>query len=168
LIICQKCGHQNADARTSCEQCGAQLPKIAQGPQEDAGPSYINDRVKELEEAAEKVQSGDWSLDQFSEYLEGIISVMNEREQSIRAIEIPPQTIEQFRAELEAGFTGITLYHDGLNRMHSFVESQDPEVLAEGLELVRQGNDHLNEALRLNYSSQKKYEEMYLDASSMM
>jgi hypothetical protein len=41
-------------------------------------------------------------------------------------------------------------------------------VLAEGLELVRQGNDHLNEALRLNYSSQKKYEEMYLDASSMM
>ncbi len=168
MIICVKCGHQNADNVTNCTQCGAQLPRMAQQPQEEAGPNYINDRVKELEDAATKVQSGEWDLDQFSDYVEDILQVMNEREQSIRAIEIPPQTIEQFRAELEAGFTGITLYHNGLARMASYADSQDPAALTEGLELVRQGNDYLNEALRLNFASQKKYEEMYLDASSMM
>lgn len=134
----------------------------------DAGPSYINDRVRELEEAAEKVQSGEWEIETFQEYVESILQVMNEREQSIRAIEIPPQTIEQFRAELEAGFTGITLYHEGLAKMATFGDTEDPAVLTEGLALVKKGNDYLNEALRLNYSSQKKYEEMYLDASSMM
>lgn len=141
---------------------------MVQTQQEEAGPNYINDRVRELEQAAAKVKSGEWDLDEFADYIDGILQVMNEREQSIRAIEIPPQTIDQFRAELEAGFTGITLYHEGLSKMASYVETQEPELLAEGLDLVRQGNDYLNEALRLNFSSQKKYEEMYLDASSMM
>lgn len=141
---------------------------MVQTQQEDAGPSYISDRVRELEEACTKVQSGEWSMDKFSEYIDSILQVMNEREQSIRSIEIPPQTIDQFRAELEAGFTGITLYHEGLNRMAGYAETQDPANLSEGLDLVKQGNDYLNEALRLNYNSQKKYEEMYLDASSMM
>jgi len=141
---------------------------MVQTQQEEAGPTYINDRVKELEDAATKVQSGEWSIDKFSEYVDGILQVMNEREQSIRAIEIPPQTIDQFRAELEAGFQGITLYHEGLARMAAYAETQDPANLSEGLDLVKQGNDFLNEALRLNYTSQKKYEEMYLDASSMM
>jgi ribosomal protein L40E len=168
LIICVKCGHQNGDAHSNCEKCQAQLPRMAQAPKEESGPNYISDRVRELEEASQKVQSGEWSMEKFSEYIDGILQVMNEREQTIRAIEIPPQTIEQFRAELEAGFNGITLYHEGLARMASYAESEDPAVLSEGLELVRKGNDFLNEALRLNYSSQKKYEEMYLDASSMM
>lgn len=141
---------------------------MVQNPQDEAGPTYISDRVKELEDAATKVQSGEWSVDKFSEYVDGILQVMNEREQSIRSIEIPPQTIDQFRAELEAGFTGITLYHEGLARMAGYAETQDPANLTEGLDLVKQGNDYLNEALRLNYTSQKKYEEMYLDASSMM
>ena len=168
MIICVKCAHQNGDGLSNCEQCGAQLPRMVQNQQEDAGPSYISDRVRELEEASTKVQSGEWSVDKFADYIDSILQVMNEREQSIRAIEIPPQTIDQFRAELEAGFTGITLYHEGLNKMAAFVESQDPANLTEGLELVKQGNNYLNEALRLNYSSQKKYEEMYLDAASMM
>lgn len=168
MIICVKCGHQNPDGQTNCEQCKAQLPRMVQGQQEEAGPSYISDRVKELEDASTKVQSGEWTIEQFTQYIDGILQVMNEREQTIRAIEIPPQTIEQFRAELEAGFTGISLYHEGLQRMASFAETQDPAALTEGLELVKQGNDYLNEALRLNYASQKKYEEMYLDASSMM
>lgn len=168
MIICVKCGHQNADNQSNCEQCGAQLPRMVQNQQEEAGPNYINDRVHELEQAAAKVKSGEWDIEQFADYVDGILQVMNEREQSIRAIEIPPQTIDQFRAELEAGFTGITLYHDGLAKMASYAETQDPDVLSEGLDLVRQGNDYLNEALRLNFSAQKKYEEMYLDASSMM
>ena len=168
MIICVKCSHQNGDGVSNCEQCGAQLPRMVQNPQEESGPTYISDRVKELEDAATKVQSGDWSMDKFSEYIDGILQVMNEREQSIRSIEIPPQTIDQFRAELEAGFNGITLYHEGLARMAGYAETQDPANLTEGLELVKQGNDFLNEALRLNYTSQKKYEEMYLDASSMM
>lgn len=168
MIICVKCGHQNPDSQTTCEQCRTPLPRLVQNEKGDAGPTYIDDRVRELEEAANKVQSEEWSIDEFAEYIDRILQVMAEREQTIKAIEIPPQTIDQFRAELEAGFQGISLYYEGLQRMQSFIETLDPADLHDGLDQVKRGNDFLNEALRLNYSSQKKYEEMYLDASSMM
>ena len=41
----------------------------------------------------------------------------------------------------------------------AFVENEDPALLEEGLELVRQGNERINEAMRINRENRSKLEE---------
>ena len=168
MIICVKCGHQNADSLNRCEECGAQLPRIAGGVSKEPEPEYVNERVRELQDAAQKALSGEWTPEQLGDYLENILSFFAEREQGIRSIEIPPEAIEDFREELENGFKGIQLFYEGVSCMSQFAEQPDPVFLEEGMELVRQGNDHLNEAMRINRSQRAKFEELYLDSSNMM
>ncbi|MEW6281026.1 MAG: hypothetical protein AB1758_20600, partial [Candidatus Eremiobacterota bacterium] len=99
-------------------------------------PERVNDRLLQLEDAANKAASGEWTPEELGEFLDGISRVLAEKEQSIREIEIPPEAVEDFREELEVGFTGIQLYNEGLQRMLMFVEDPNPAHLEEGLELA--------------------------------
>jgi hypothetical protein len=149
----------------SMSKLKAQLPQeTAQAPE----PERVNERLIQLEDAARKTAEGEWSAEELGEFLDGIIRILNEREQQIREIEIPPEAVEDFREELEVGFSGIQLYTEGVQRMLLFVEDPNPAHLEEGLELARQGNDHINEAMRINRENRRKLEEMYIDASTMM
>ena len=169
MIICVKCGHHNPDSVNRCEQCTAQLPKlVSSGGNREPEPEYIDDRVRELEDAANKVVSGEWSADKFGEFLDDIMRKLTEREAAIRSIEIPPEAIEDFREELETGFQGIQLFYEGVNRMSQYLDGLDVTYLEEGIEIARQGNDHINEAMRINRANRQKFEEMYLDSSTMM
>lgn len=168
MIICVKCGHHNPDGLNQCEQCGAQLPRLVSAGPREPEPDYIDDRVKELEDAANRVVSGEWSTDQFGEFVDDIMRKLSEREQAIRSIEIPPEAIEDFREELECGFQGITLFYEGVNRMSQYLEALDVTCLEEGLEIVKHGNDQINEAMKINRANRQKFEEMYLDSSTMM
>ncbi|MBI3926294.1 MAG: hypothetical protein HY319_12190 [Armatimonadetes bacterium] len=145
------------------------LPRVAAGQQpQQEEPEYVNERLQELEEAAAKAASGEWTVEQFGEYLEGVAQTLAEREQAIREIEIPPEAVEDFREELEVGFAGIQLYNEGVARMMMFVEDSEVSHLEEGIDLVRQGNEHINEAMRINRDNRKRLEEMYIDSSTMM
>lgn len=149
----------------SMSKLKAQLPQeTAQAPE----PERVNERLMQLEDAARKAAEGEWSQEELGEFLDGIIRILNEREQQIREIEIPPEAVEDFREELEVGFSGIQLYTEGVQRMLLFVEDPNPTHLEEGLDLARQGNDHINEAMRINRDNRRKLEEMYIDASTMM
>lgn len=131
-------------------------------------PETVDQRLREAEEAAEKAASGEWSNEQFAEFIDGLSQTLQEREEQIRQIEIPPEAVEDFREELEVGFTGIQLWHEGVARMALFAEDMDVAHLEEGLEICRQGNEHINEAMRINRENRKRLEEMYIDSSTMM
>ena len=168
MIICVRCGQQNGDGLNRCEQCGSQLPRISGGASREPEPEYVNERVRELQEAAHKAMAGEWSPEQLGDYLEEILRAIAEREEHIRSIEIPPEALEDFRQELENGFRGIHLFYEGVSTMVQYSENPDPGFLEEGLEMVRQGNDFLNEAMRINKQQRAKFEELYLDSSNMM
>ena len=168
MVICVKCGHQNQDGVNQCESCGAAVPLMAQQGQREPEPEMVNERLLELENAAKKAVSGEWTSEQLGAFLGDIQQKLAEREQAIREIEIPPEAVEDFREELEVGFTGIQLYNEGVKRMILFVEDPDVSHIEEGLDLVRQGNDHINEAMRINRENRKRLEEAYLDSSTMM
>lgn len=144
----------------------AKMAQQAQSSEPEDAP--VTQRLIEVEEAAEKAASGEWTPEQFEEFIEEVAQALVKREEDIRQIEIPPEAVEDFREELEVGFTGIQLWHEGVSRMALFSEELDVAHLEEGLDLCRQGNDHINEAMRINRENRKRLEEIYRDSSTMM
>ncbi len=128
----------------------------------------VNQRLLEAEEAAQKAASGEWTPEEFEDFIEELSQALQKREEDIRQIEIPPEAVEDFREELEVGFRGIQLWHEGVARMALFTEEMDVTHLEEGLELCGQGNEHINEAMRINRDNRRKLEEIYRDSSTMM
>lgn len=137
-------------------------PSLDQNP-----PQVIDQHLAEVEEACQRVASGDWDLDKFAEYIEQLANRLTELEDTIKNMPIPPEIIDEIREELEIGFSGITYWNDGLARLAQFPDSPEVEHLEEGLELCREGNDLLNEAATLNRANYERVEALYRESSSM-
>lgn len=169
-MLCVKCGFSNAEGANYCTRCNAQLPRLVQAaaPDTEAETPRINERLQQIESAVQKALSGEWEADRFGQFLDEMATVLAEKERDIREIPIPPEAEDDFRDELEVGYAGIEMYGHGVQRMFSFLEDFDPAHLDAGLELVRQGNEHINEAMRINRENRRKLEEMYTDSSTMM
>jgi hypothetical protein len=48
------------------------------------------------------------------------------------------------------------------------LNDSDPAHIEEGLELIREGNELINDAMKINRDNRKKLEEVYIDSSTMM
>jgi acyl-CoA reductase-like NAD-dependent aldehyde dehydrogenase len=166
LIVCTRCGTENVGGKRYCSSCQASLPQIVSHVPREA--DKVLARYNQLKEASDKVKMRQWSLQEFAGYMENIAQVLAEKEEEIREIEIPEEGYEDFADELEVGFNGIALYNEGISHMMLYIEDQNPEHLDYGLELVLQGNDLLNEAMKINRETRRRLEEMYIDTSTMM
>ncbi len=133
----------------------------------DQQPQVIDAHLKEFEDACQKAADGAWDIETFAEYINQLAEKLAEREDFIKQIEIPPEAIPEVKEELEIGFNGIALWNDGVAAAAQFIDEQDVSFLEEGLELVRQGNDHLNEAMRINRENFKRVEALYRESSTM-
>jgi len=165
-LICIKCGHKNPAGVNYCDSCGAILPKMTQA--EMAPPAKVNERYMLLKDAGEKVRSGEWSVEEFISFLKNISAILSQKEQEIREIEIPSEAIAEFEEELNMGFSGIELYNQGISEMMLYAEDLNPEHLENGVEMIREGNERINEAMRINRENRRKLEEMYIDTSTLM
>ncbi len=143
------------------------LPKFLPPPDEAEPLPAIDQHLKEVEDACQRVASEEWDLDQFHDYIIQLSERLNEREDFIKKMPIPEEILEEIREELELGFSGITYWNDGVARLALFPDDPDVEHLEEGLELCRQGNDLLNEAAQLNRSNYKKVETLFRESSAM-
>ena len=56
----------------------------------------VNQRLLEAEEAAQKAASGEWSPEEFEDFIEELSQALQKREEDIRQIEIPPEAVEDF------------------------------------------------------------------------
>lgn len=168
MMVCVKCGHQTRDVLNKCPACKAPFGAALPGSLQAEEIEYCAERVSEFQQAADRILSEEWSVDQFLDYLEGQAECFFEYEEAIRGIQIPHEAIEDFRDELQRGFKGLALYQEGINTMKLFVDTQDTVYLEDGIELVRQGNDLLNDAIRINFQQRQKHEELYLDSSGVM
>lgn len=167
-MLCVKCGFQNPEGANCCSRCSAQLPRmVAPVPAAEEAPR-IHDRLNQMEVAVGRVVSGEWNPDQFGEFLMEMARVLADKERDIREIPIPEEAADDFREELEVGFAGIDLYNQGVQRMFGFLGDASTAHLDEGLDLVRQGNELINEAMRINRENRRKLEEMYSDSSNLM
>ena len=165
-MLCIKCGHINPPGSNYCQKCNAILPKMAQT--EVAPPPKVNERYNQLRNAGDRVKSGEWTVDEYSDFLAGISNALAQKEMEIREIEIPEESYEDFREELEIGFSGIELYNQGISEMRLYIEDLDPARIDCGLELIADGNDRINEAMRINRENRREIEEMNIDTSTFI
>lgn len=166
-MICMKCGQQNPNGLNYCQNCNTMLPKVPQAA--DIGQHQkVNERYLQLKEAGDRVLAGEWTVEEYATFLDHISRVLAQKEQEIRDIEIPPEALEDFRQELEIGFSGIEMYNNGISTMRLFLADRNSAHIHEGLELIREGNEMINEAMRVNRENRRKLEEVYIDSSTMM
>lgn len=164
MIICTKCGAQNPDGVKFCESCQNPMPQISSVLVDNP---KVMERYLQLKEAADAVKNGDWTFEEFAEFLEEVTRILVQKEQEIRDIEIPEEAYDDFSQELEVGFNGIALYNEGIANMMMYLEDKNSEHLDHGLELAYQGNEQVNEAMRINRANKRKLEEMYMDTNQM-
>lgn len=169
-MICMTCGEQNPAGNINCQKCNANLQQSPDAPQQKTSPQHqkVNERYMQLKEAGDNVLSGAWTVDEYSNFLDHISRVLAQKEQEIRDIEIPPEAFEDFRQELEIGFSGIELYTNGINMMREFLQDNDASHIEAGLDLIQNGNEMINEAMRINRENRRKLEEVYIDSSTTM
>jgi len=168
-LICIKCGGSNPDSVNYCESCGAALPKMPQS--HVAPPQQVNERFNQLRDAGEKVINGEWTTEEFISFLNGISSVLAQKEHEIKEIlesEIPQEAYSDFEDELNVGFSGIDSYNQGIAEMLYYGEDQDPAHIDAGLNMIKDGNELINEAMRINRENRRKLEEMYIDTSTFL
>lgn len=105
----------------------------------------LTHRLSQVEEAVEGIQTGRWAPRRFEEAVRVWLAAVEEQ---VRLLEtVPP---EEDSTDLLLGRDGARLYREGLNRMLCFVSDRNPQHLREGLQDVREGNERLNHAVRLN------------------
>lgn len=167
-MICIKCGHTNTFGQKFCTGCNAVLPKMTHVPQATAEPSFVNERYLRIQAASEQVLRGESNVEDYAVFLDEVYEALSVKEQEMRSIEIPPETFEDFREELEVGFAGIEMYFEGVRTLQLYVEQQDSSHIEAGLELIREGNELVNQAMRINRENRRKLEEVYLDTSTML
>lgn len=161
MKVCTRCGAQNEDSSRHCTQCNAVLPNISSSvTQVPKPPDKVYERYEHLREAGEKVLEGEITIEEYADFVEEISHVLAQREEEIRDVEIPDDAYEDFSEELELGFQGISLYNEGIAHMLMYVEDQDPEHIRYGLELVYEGNESINDAMKINRDNRRKLEEM--------
>lgn len=131
-------------------------------------PTPVNERYNQLRTAGEGVLSGHMSLDDFTVFIQNISRTLAAKAQEIRDIDIPAEASDDFTEELEVGFAGIELYERGVEEMALFLQDQNPGHIAQGLSVVAEGNERINDAMRINRENRRKLEEMYIDTSTMM
>jgi hypothetical protein len=143
------------------------LPKVQQS-NEFVPPPYVDGRFQKVKNEADKVRAGQMSHEDFTHFVDTTIELIMEKEATIRDTEIPSEAVEDFREEMEMGLAGIDLFCRGLAEMRVYVEDEDGQHLDAGLELVRDGNGMLNNAIMINRRNRHKLEEMYIDASTTL
>lgn len=166
-MICTKCGQLNPAGANYCHGCSSVLPKVVLDA-EAVTHEKVTERYQQLKEAGEKVLGGTWSVEEYATFLDDISNLLAQKEQEIRDIEIPADALEDFRQEIEIGFSGLELYTNGISTMRQFLTDGDEAHIQQGLELIRDGNEMINEAMRINRENRRKLEEVSTGCSTTL
>ena len=143
-----KCGYENPVGSNYCEQCSSPLPRmeIFQVLQ----PTVVTGRLRKIQNYIESVQREDISLEEFSEFIRTTYDILVQKSVEIQEFVDSTCYRDISPEEVEIGYEGMCSYEEGLQEMYLFIEDLDPIHLTVGMEMVVQGNNSINEAMRIN------------------
>ncbi|MGE0488676.1 MAG: zinc ribbon domain-containing protein [Vulcanimicrobiota bacterium] len=154
--VCTKCGSQNPMTEAVCTNCGARLPKMAKVEDEvQYAPGSINVTLKKFENALDKFSHGEWSGDEYLDFL--VMMHENMRTRSDRILDFAEFTnyIEWSPDEMGKVMEGINEWEVAVEHMIEHVENELYDALDDIMQVMRAANDKLIEALRLNREFRK-------------
>ena len=166
-MLCLMCGHDNPENATVCANCKTPIPRMSHMVS-SAPPAKVNDRYLQIKDASDKVLAGQWTIDEYAKYLHDLREVLSQKEREIKEVEIPEESMEEFAEELTVGYHGIDLYNEGISYLMKYTEDGNPINVTHGMQLIYEGNERINDAMRINRENRKKIEEYYMDLDNMM
>jgi len=169
MILCLRCGEPNPPDENYCLKCGATLPKLAYSI-DMASVEKVDDRYRRFVEAAEMVKAGEWSIDEFAEFMEETYDRLRSIEEEIEEVPISEDIMEDFEEELDVGFAGVKLYNEGMEEMMEYIDDEDPTHLDIGLRKIYEGNELIHRARIINRERDKRLgvnADLYRQSESM-
>ncbi len=157
MIICMQCGTQNEKGLKLCAGCGATLPRL------DTTSMVTVDKVagrfQQFRDAVDRVKAGQWATEDFFEFLQNIYTLLADKRSGTEQL-IQESGYEEYADdEVRQGRDGMDHYEMGMQEMSLFVEDGELSHLDLGLDLIWQGNERLNDAMRINRAERKKLED---------
>lgn len=107
-------------------------------------------RYNQFKRAVDNVRSEAWSPEEFNEFLVNIYEDLSAKAQEMREIIATENYGEFAKDEVECGLAGLDLFESGMQELSVFLEDGEFVHLDEGLALIWEGNEKINEAMRLN------------------
>lgn len=158
MVVCIHCGQQNIPDSAECNNCGAVIPQMDRSTYFRTHDT-ITERYDEFRVAAEKARAGEWSPQELKQWLENMETMLAKRRDYLINVIKGADYYEYRSEEVELGVTGVFDYEEGMNMMSSFIEDGNPMHLDVGLEKIWEGNEKINEAMRMNREFRRKLEE---------
>ena len=162
MIICLVCGNTNPPDATECNGCGTNLSRMdqASSPPKTAG-ARVTQRFDMFKEICQHVKLGEISSEEFGAWLSQHYAVMKERAEAYVAYMEESGYYEYQTEEVELSFEGIGDYDEGVSELFAFVSDGELTHIDLALELIWQGNEKINEAMRVNRDFRKGLEEEF-------
>ena len=157
MIICMQCGAQNGKGAKVCASCGAILPRMDTSSMVTV--DKIAGRFTQFRDAVERVKEGHWSSEEFLEFLQNIYALLSEKRAGTEQLIQETGYEEYADDEVSQGRDGMDQYELGMQELSLFLEDGETDHLDQGLDLIWQGNERLNDAMRINRAERKKLED---------
>ncbi|GMU51397.1 MAG: hypothetical protein AMXMBFR33_05430 [Candidatus Xenobia bacterium] len=158
MIVCLSCGHANETGTGFCVQCNARLPKI-DATSVSSGTGHITGRYEQIRDAAEKARSGQWSASEFGEFIKNLFEFLEKHKEGIVSYVRETGYYDYGNEEVNLGMTGVEKFEEGLEALYHFSESGDAHLIDQGLSVIWEGNEMINEAMRENRAARRRLEE---------
>ncbi len=152
-----QCGGQNTKEDKRCKSCGAIMPHYEMTP--TVKVEVVTGRFKIFHDAVEAVKTGNMPVEAFYELLQNQYAILLEKRGEIETILHETNYAETAATEVSQGIQGMDHYEMGVQEMSMFCEDGEVIHLENGLDMIRMGNDMLNDAKRINRMDRKKLEE---------
>lgn len=163
MLICVRCGQQNAEGQHFCQSCNAVLPRISESVSAPT-PERINVHYNQLKEAGDKVLNGTITRDEFVDILTKVYNTISDRLAEIETMEISEEIRPSLEEQMMIGITGINFFLRGIEEMRLYVDDGNQGHIAVGMQSVHQGNENLNEALEMARDNIRRLKDMGIES----
>lgn len=159
MVICMQCGAQNRKGDKHCNSCGAAMPHFEVTP--TVKVETVTGRFKLFHDAVENVKQGNLSVEDFYDFLHQQYEILLEKRNDIEASINESNYMESAGDEVSQGVQGMDHFEAGIQELSLFCEDGEFVHLESGIDLIRMGNDFINDAMRINRVSRKELEEQW-------
>ena len=120
-------------------------------------PPKLTSQFLKIERAVHDVSIGHVSVEQYAALVDSLAERFAKQLEAVRRIDIPPDFQPEIAQEMAVGTEGIKRYLDAMVLLRDYVGSRNLDVLSRGMEMAREANELVNEAMRLNWATYETY-----------
>jgi hypothetical protein len=146
-MLCKNCEHNNPDGAFFCEKCFLQLTD------DRVLPPYQGLNFEKMAMAVFQLKNYQMSSQEFRDFLTSLQNRLQETLDMVNSFDLPDDIANEMKNELTLGTDGIKLFLEGIAEMLTYKEDCNYTCVDRGLILAREGNQRLNDALKVNFEN---------------